>query len=190
MRCAFGNDVDSSCGFAACVFSPLSVVVSEDVPLTPAAPQVPFSGYVQDVCFLPVGAAGPTPSSDHSSSSSNSTGNEVASDAAADGDGAQRLSSGSLQLVVAVRGTNCLHVLDVSLLRYSNAAATSSSDGSTAAAAAAAAASLPGSNEGVSSSSSSAVWSVTAAGLVNMSEAGDSHVSFSAMKLAVSPCNR
>jgi hypothetical protein len=34
------------------------------------------------------------------------------------------------------------------------------------------------------------VWSVTAAGLVNMSEAGDSHVSFSAMRLAVSPCTR
>jgi hypothetical protein len=89
-------------------------------------------------------------------------------------------------LVVAVRGTNCLSRLDVKLLRYAH---NLGSNADPAAAAATAAAGSSG-NSGSSSSSSSPVWSVTAAGLVNMSEAADSHVSFSAMRLAVSPCNR
>lgn len=83
-----------------------------------------------------------------------------------------------MQLVVAVRGTNCLNILDIVLLRYTGGSGSSSSSiGS-------------GGCNGSSSSQATPVWAVTAAGLVNMSEAGDTHVSFSAMRLAVAPCKR
>jgi hypothetical protein len=76
-----------------------------------------------------------------------------------------------------MRGTNCLNILDVVLLRYARGGGDSGSGSS-------------GGNVSSSSSAAAPVWGVTAAGLVNMSEAGDSHVSFSAMRLAVSPCKR
>lgn len=156
--------------------------------------QVPFSGYVQDVCFLPRGAAGPAPSynsaADASANNSDSSTKACSSSDHLTGPGAQlnaaaaaaagpsteqhagKAGCSRLQLAVAVRGTNCLNILDVVLLRY-----TRGSSGS-------------GGCNGSSSSHAAPVWGMTAAGLVNMSEAGDSHVSFSAMRLAVSPCKR
>jgi hypothetical protein len=166
--------------------------------------QVPFSGYVQDVAFLPPGAAGVPPSYTNSTvnrTTANGTGSTSSSRSSetqtagttdqhphpAAAAAAASKADSSLQLVVAFRGTNCLNILEVQLLRYNQqlqqAGATD---------AAAAAESGSGSSGGSSGGSSSVtpVWSVAATGLVNMSEAGDHHVSFSAMRLAGSPCNR
>jgi len=152
--------------------------------------QVPFSGYVQDVCFLPAGAAGSLPNHDNHSSRSliDTSSNHNGSSAAAAGgstatalDAPQQGRISSLQLVVAVRGTNCLNVLDIQLLRYARRASAPCSGAAAAA----------GSTDATGGSgNSSPIWRVSAAGAVNMSEAGDSHVSFSAMRLAVSPCDR
>lgn len=147
--------------------------------------QVPFSGYVQDVCFLAPGSAGAAPECPNSSSNNTAAVNNHDSSSSGGGSNAdtthsqQRAAGGGhshskVQLVAAVRGTNCLNVLDVQLLRYTHASARGDSNSSSV----------------ISSGRTAAVWSVTVGGLVNMSEAGDSHVSFSSMRLALSPCNR
>lgn len=170
-------------------------VAFNDVCLVWLMLQVPFDGYVQDVCFLGAGTAGVPPASGGTSGAApSSCGSQATGDSQVDaGEPAQQTSSGdwvgksSVQLVVAIRGTNCLHVLHVQLVRTarrhpapcSNSHAAAKQD------------STCGNSSGISSADiSTPVWSVTSLGLVNMSEAGDSHVSFSAMRLAVSPCSR
>lgn len=145
------------------------------------------------MCFLPPGAAGSLPNHDNPSSSldiDTSSNHSGSSAAAAGGSTAppapQQGGNSSLQLVVAVRGTNCLNVLDIQLLRYARQASATCSS----AAGADSTDAITGSGSSGSSLLSSPVWRVSVAGVVNMSEAGDSHVSFSAMRLAVSPCDR
>ncbi|GLC57139.1 hypothetical protein PLESTB_001191500 [Pleodorina starrii] len=159
--------------------------------------QVPYGAAVTDVAFLPErrpGARATTPAGDPAPTSTPTPtpATATAAAAAAAGDPAAPVS---LTLVVAVRGSNYLRLLDVGRLVWQEEASASASSGS---------GSGSGSGAAVPTSSSSsptaavAVAAAAAGGgggpvpesLVNLNESGDDHVSFTAKHLVASPCGR